>query len=737
MIRKINKIKNLGIFSDYQWYAETMFDFDRYNLFYGLNGSGKTTLTKLFSILEKGSFPEFPLLEYEIEFDKRKLKSGSKFNKKIRVFNQDYISNNIEILGHKAKPIFILGEENKKLVAKIMVDEKLLSDLEVKSNEIVDLVKKIAEERGKRFTDVAKIIGANTSGSSIRNYRKPDAETAFALISKKSLLTKQEITKNLTVLKQEENTKINELTTGSCLEDLKDVVKECEKLCLKTVQSLIIKRFEKNPDISSWVELGLSLHLKHNSKSCEFCDQNLPEKRIKSLNNCFNREDKELKSLLDDQISKLNAIYVNLNAVNAVDKANFYKELLTEYVSKLTTFNKEKVNLLTTISGLTKLLNDKKNQTRKKLAIKIDINDKFEKSVKEINRITKTHNDKSANFQAQRDAAQKELENHYWSEIYDDVKKLDKDIIVCNSTISKLDGGEGKSLGILKLRKLIAENKALISSEHKACKLLNETLETFIGRKEIVFEVDSQGGYLIKRNGVLADSLSEGEKTAIAFVYFIVHLKDRDFSLSDGVIVIDDPVSSLDSSSLFQAFSFLKNSVENAGQVFIFTHNFDFLRLLLNWLNFKYVRNHPNKPYYMVDNILVNNNRVAVINRLDPLLINHESEYHYLCKMLFTLEANPTMAEVYPIPNIARKVLETFLMFRVPNGDSIHGKLEKLKFDKNKKDAIYKFINVESHLTGKGFDPSLMPETQKNVKYLLQMMKETFKEHYEILEGSI
>ena len=50
------------------------------------------------------------------------------------------------------------------------------------------------------------------------------------------------------------------------------------------------------------------------------------------------------------------------------------------------------------------------------------------------------------------------------------------------------------------------------------------------------------------------------------------------------------------------------------------------------------------------------------------------------------------------------------------------------------KTAIYKFTNDQSHITGDGFDPSLVPEAQKSVKYLLEMMKAVFPEHYQILE---
>ena len=48
------------------------------------------------------------------------------------------------------------------------------------------------------------------------------------------------------------------------------------------------------------------------------------------------------------------------------------------------------------------------------------------------------------------------------------------------------------------------------------------------------------------------------EKTAIAFVHFTTKLKDKDFENSNGIVLIDDPISSLDSNSLFQAYSFVK-----------------------------------------------------------------------------------------------------------------------------------------------------------------------------------
>lgn len=60
--------------------------------------------------------------------------------------------------------------------------------------------------------------------------------------------------------------------------------------------------------------------------------------------------------------------------------------------------------------------------------------------------------------------------------------------------------------------------------------------------------------YEVRRpDGSIADNLSEGEKNFIAFLYFyhLVYGTDSaDGETKDKIVVIDDPVSSMDSGSL-------------------------------------------------------------------------------------------------------------------------------------------------------------------------------------------
>jgi wobble nucleotide-excising tRNase len=211
-------------------------------------------------------------------------------------------------------------------------------------------------------------------------------------------------------------------------------------------------------------------------------------------------------------------------------------------------------------------------------------------------------------------------------------------------------------------------------------------------------------------------------------------LGEQDFNLADGVVVIDDPVSSLDAGSTYQAFAFLKNAVKDAKQVFLLTHNFSFLRLLLNW--FESVKK-AERQFYMLVSESSQTGRHSSLVSLDRALVDHPTEYHFLFKTLATFQGDGTIAGCYHIPNVTRKVLETFLDFHVPERKSLYAKLADVMFDENKKTAIYKFANDLSHFTGQGFEPGLVQESQKNTAYLLEMINTLAPKHYEGMMNAV
>lgn len=774
MISKINKIKNLGlVLSDYSWNAHLpanseLLDFKRYNLIYGWNGSGKTTFSKLYDALEEGELKSINDLEYEVEDgEKNKYKNGEPFNQKIRVFNQDYIENNLKIRDGKAKSItLILGDINKEIVEQIENDQNKLKEKNDELKKINELLEQKTKTKGKTFTEIAKTIYVAITGGAIRNYRRDNAESDFTKLNQKELLQNDKLNEYTVVVKQNSKPVIDTIKkiefnshngqSKELWEFISDLTSEAKRLLAKTIDSQVIERLKSNQNISNWVETGLNIHNEHKSTDCEFCGQILPKDRLLDLSKHFNEADKELKQNVGNLLINFSQVYSLIDKIDCPDEARFYDELQEDYKTGHAKFDQEKSDFLETLEKTRQLIEGKKFKTTESLIFNENLNtQKFTESLEVITDLIGKHNKKTSAFEIEKDAAINKLKNHYLSTIFDEVKSIEKEIQNSNSTISKLNTGDkliNDDLGIIALKKRIVENQAKISSTHKACEDINKGLATFLGREELIFEphktkmLNEKGeeqevddGYVIKRGGKLANNLSEGEKTAIAFVYFTIHLKDQNFNLQNGIIVIDDPVSSLDSNSLFQAFAFLKNAVKDAEQIFILTHNFDFLKLLLNWI--KHVNHGKNNSYYMLKNCYINNIRCAYLDKMDKELCEYESEYHYLFKILKDFESDGSIGQAYPIPNIARKVLDTFLLFRVPCGGSTYSKLEKMKettsFDENKLTAIYKFTNDQSHITGSGFDPSLVPETQKNVKYILEMIEAIFPEHYKILQESI
>lgn len=731
MIIKIKKIRNLGLFEAYDHVA-ALPGFKRFNLVYGWNGTGKTTLSNLFSALESGSISNYPSLEYELETESGSYGQGQPFDRKVRVFNREYVEKNVQILNGRANTIIILGEENKGAAEEIKRDEDSRLVKQKAQKTLSEDKIKLESSKAKRFTDIARIISAETSGEATRRYTAANAKNGFSEIKVPTLITEDVIQKYRLTLRQLVKPILSEFKINNAMDPLvalPKLIEEGNELLARTVEAEILERLKSNPDISDWVEVGVKLHKKYGAGKCEFCGNALAAERVAALARHFNEADKSLKEEIDRLHSQISEAASLIATAQIIDKANLYDELQDAYQSEVTDFVKLRDEVLKGISVALGRIADKKTKTTESMPAIEPLN--LHPAISAhgaVNAIIKRHNNKTDNFTGEKQKAQQALELHYLSTIFIEVNEDDKNINELDSKLSIL------SSEINVLINKVAQNRLKISSPHKACDILNKSLETFLGRREIVFEV-ADDGYIIKRNGKAVAHLSEGEKTAIAFIYFVVHLEDQHFEKKEGIIVIDDPVSSLDTNSLFQAFAFLKNAVKDSHQVFILTHNFDFLRLLINWLS------HETSEYLMVKNSCRDGQRIAYLDAMDKELKNHESEYHYLFKMLKNFESDGTIAQAYPIPNMARKVLETFLTFRVPCKASMYKKLEKIrettKCDPAKLTAVYKFTNSESHITGGGFDPALVPETQKNVKYLLELMCEVFPEHYKILEESV
>jgi wobble nucleotide-excising tRNase len=269
---------------------------------------------------------------------------------------------------------------------------------------------------------------------------------------------------------------------------------------------------------------------------------------------------------------------------------------------------------------------------------------------------------------------------------------------------------------------------------------LNRELAAYLGHAELKLAV-METGYQVMRGDSIADGLSEGECSAIALLYFLKSLDDHRFDLSNGVVVLDDPVSSLDSNALFCAFGYIKERTKAAGELFVLTHNFTFFRQVRYW--FQKLRgqgkgNIGDRParFYMLDCSMQGGQRCSMIRWLDPLLERYQSEYHYLFSVVYGAAMGPPTQNLeswYFMPNVARRLLEAFLTFRIPDTKNMWEQLQRVKYDEAKKVRIFRFLNAYSHreqIDEQDHDLSVLSESQSVLKDLLNLMQVEDPSHF-------
>lgn len=178
-----------------------------------------------------------------------------------------------------------------------------------------------------------------------------------------------------------------------------------------------------------------------------------------------------------------------------------------------------------------------------------------------------------------------------WALLIDESSLLLKTYAEADGRISKALSGMGtkeKSLSdeIERLNNEIVEESKNVTSVQPTVDAINRSLKAYgFEGFEIVASKESPNQYQIMRpNDVIAtDSLSEGEETFISFLYFVYMIRGglkTDNIGTHKVIVVDDPICSLDSSILYVVSSLVreltdcaKKGINNIDQVFILTHN--------------------------------------------------------------------------------------------------------------------------------------------------------------------
>jgi len=473
-----------------------------------------------------------------------------------------------------------------------------------------------------------------------------------------------------------------------------------------------------------------------------FCTQPLPPERLKELEAHFSDEYERFISEIDRKIHDIEIHKRGLDNLTLPNKAEFYDDLSSDFIRASDAFNQVRGVVVSALQKLKGALNQKKEAVFESSDFTDEIPEYDSNVLEVINAVIRKHNTTCDEFSARVSKAREELENDAVASSLDEYRKLMEAVAAAQEKARKAESSVSSLEG--KIRTLERE----IIEHQEPAERLNEDLQKYLGHSELRLEVE-ETGYRITRAGEIASGLSEGERTAIALLYFLRSLEDRSFDLEHGVVVLDDPVSSLDANALFSAFGFICERTQNAGQLFILTHNFTFFRQVRNWFhhlkgqNKKDVNLRPAR-FFMLDCGIEQDGRCAKLQWLDPLLEEYESEYHYLFAYIYRTAMGSRQTELqqnYVLPNIARRLLEAFLAFRQPQkAGELWQQVNSLNFDKCKKVRILRFLHTHSHHGEIGepeHDLSVLSEAQAVLKDLLDLMRSEDEAHFLAMESLV
>jgi len=742
-VKKINKINSFGQFNNFKW-PEDLPEFTTYNFFYGWNYSGKTTLSRIFRCFElKKLHSDYQEAEFEIQTD------GGTFTEKnlnqnisIRVFNEDFIEENFDWNNENADidPVLILGKESKELEEELKQKQKEKSD---KENEL----KKINEDRKRKDKELQDKLTAKASEIrnilSITNSKEFDKNNLEKVINdiKDNFLEKVLSDKELQQLKNTINSqKFDHVSLPKISLNLKNSLNDVKEILEKKVSAQkIIEKLNQNARLSNWVREGIELHKEETT--CQFCGNKLTTERIAELNKHFSKEFDDFINLIKQKENEINNHFSEIDRYSLPDKARFYNEFQNEYEELAKNYNQLKLEYIENVKKLINELNKKKEKPFDELIIAQNINIKVENELIELlekvqNLISK-HNDKSNTLEEEKNQAKEKIKLHYVAIFIQDEQYFNK-----KQNIDSLDNDIKRIEGEIEtLKSEISNIESKIKANAIGAQRLNELLNKFFNDDRLKIEKTSNGKYKLYRNNKIAKNLSTGERNIISLVYFFVKLEETNFDLSQAIIFIDDPVSSLDSNHIHSVYAFLNEKIKNINQVFITTHNFDFFNLLKDM--YRYNLQNQNGNFYLIKAITNNQNRYSTLEKLPDILRKFKSEYNYLfyiLKIFNDSKDKNSFDQLYLLPNILRRFFEMYLFSRYPDGKKFKEKANKFFENNISNEGVMALKIMDEYSHEENPEHSLrfpdITELEKSVKFVLNKISNKDKEHFDALVDS-
>lgn len=752
MLKSIEKIKGLGVYQSYSKPAGTQ-DFGIKNLIFGWNYSGKTTLSRLFAQLEtKSANPDLSGCEFTLGTpdDSITEKNFSRCSLSVRVFNSDFVRANLHFDGGNFNPILLLGKESEEaqrkinhLTKRIQRSDEVQRKLDSKFDE---LKTRIAQAK----TDTAKFI---------RQHLKVDPYTAVHLgqdivavgILDSQLLMEKELADAIELALTPDSKKpstVEELRAAPSIEDLH---KEAVTVLAATPSfSNTIKHLEENPAVERWVQGGLALH--PGAGTCEFCGNDLSQDRLEAFRAHFSKDLADHKDRVDRLLARVKVAVFNLSWPKAAELNAQFREAYAVAIEALPAaidaFNQA-------VGKLADEVQRKADDSRKAMAptpLAAGLEKRIKDAAAAVNLVIKQNNELASNFSKAKADASRQARYHYVQQFMEDLAATDVE-----QQMARLANRSNRLKAYAaRLRPEISSLQAQISQAQQGRERINKRLASMLGSEAVQIRVvkDAAGQdrfQLIRKTGAVAKNMSDGERTAVAFSYFLTKLQEiKPAEFKETIVYIDDPISSLDANHIFQVTAairalFFKQQDKNAPwqttckQLFISTHNFEFFNLLRE---IKPKTSKQGERLYLIRRIA---EKSSTLEDMPASLARYQSEYHFLFEVIHRFHKAPdkTVHEVLILlPNAMRRFIELYTYSRLPGpkeSEQVDERAEIL-FGVERAKRILKIFHYFSHgntLDRLAGSTELIFDLEHAVKDLIDAITETDKPHMDALIAAI